>query len=126
MKERELIELAEEKLGRPIRKAIVGYRGNAEPYYYNIAQNFWNLIQGRYRYATGGVGNGEMFRQPYTQILSMATNVTSDGERNLHPSPTLNETCCAYNLAKLTKDLNCFNPFIYHNNLVNKNKLYFL
>ena len=30
MKERELIELAEEKLGRPIRKAIVGYRGDAE------------------------------------------------------------------------------------------------
>ena len=93
-----------------IVSALRSYRGNAEPYYYNIAQNFWNLIQGRYRYATGGVGNGEMFRQPYTQILSMATNVTSDGERNLHPSPTLNETCCAYNLAKLTKDLNCFNP----------------
>lgn len=93
-----------------IVSALRSYRGNGEPYYYNIAQNFWNLIQGRYRYATGGVGNGEMFRQPYTQILSMATNVTSDGERNLHPSPTLNETCCAYNLAKLTKDLNCFNP----------------
>jgi len=26
------------------------------------------------------------------------------------PNPTLNETCCAYNLAKLTKDLNCFDP----------------
>ena len=23
---------------------------------------------------------------------------------------SMNETCCAYNLAKLTKDLNCFNP----------------
>ena len=68
------------------------------------------MIQGRYRYSTGGVGNGEMFRQPYTQILSMATNVTSDRQQNRNPSSALNETCCAYNLAKLTKDLNCFNP----------------
>lgn len=83
-----------------ITSALRSFRGNNDPYYYNLAQNFWEMIQGRYRYATGGVGNGEMFRQPYTQILSMATN----------SAPTLNETCCAYNLAKLTKDLNCFNP----------------
>ncbi len=69
-------------------------------YYYEVANNFWSMVQGRYRYAMGGVGNGEMFRQPYTQMLSMATN----------NDPTLNETCCAYNLAKLTKDLNCFRP----------------
>lgn len=90
--------------------ALRSYRTNGNPYYYNLSENFWNMIQGRYRYATGGVGNGEMFRQPYSQILSMATNVTSDSEGNLYPSPTLNETCCAYNLAKLTKDLNCYNP----------------
>lgn len=93
-----------------ITSALWSYRGNNNPYYFNLAENFWNLIQGRYRYSTGGVGNGEMFRQPYTQILSMATNVTSDNQRNLHPAPNINETCCAYNLAKLTKDLNCFNP----------------
>ncbi|MDL2208274.1 glycoside hydrolase family 127 protein [Parabacteroides sp. OttesenSCG-928-O15] len=83
-----------------IISALRSFRGNNEAYYYNLSQNFWELIQGRYRYSAGGVGNGEMFRQPYTQILSMATN----------GAPTLNETCCAYNLAKLTKDLNCFNP----------------
>ncbi len=83
-----------------IISALRSYRGNKEPYYYNLSLNFWEMIQGRYRYATGGVGNGEMFRQPYTQILSMCTN----------GAPTLNETCCAYNLAKLTKDLNCFDP----------------
>ena len=83
-----------------IISALRTFRGNNEPYYYNLSQNFWEMIQGRYRYATGGVGNGEMFRQPYTQILSMATN----------GAPTLNETCCAYNLAKLTRDLNCFHP----------------
>lgn len=93
-----------------ITSALRSYRGNANPYYYNLAQNFWSMIQGRYAYATGGVGNGEMFRQPYTQILSMNTNVYSDRNRNIRPNPTLNETCCAYNLAKLTKDLNCFNP----------------
>lgn len=93
-----------------ITSALRSYRGNGNSYYYNIALNFWNMIQGRYAYATGGVGNGEMFRQPYTQILSMNTNVTSDRNRNVSPNPTLNETCCAYNLAKLSKDLNCFDP----------------
>ena len=90
--------------------ALRSFRGNNLPYYYNLAQNFWTMIQGRYRYAMGGVGNGEMFRQPYSQITSMCMNVTSWGGRDLHPEPTINETCCAYNLAKLTKDLNCFNP----------------
>ena len=90
--------------------ALRSYRGNHKPYYYNLALNFWNFIQGRYRYAMGGVGNGEMFRQPYAQILSMCTNVTGDGRRNLYPEPTINETCCAYNLAKLSKDLNCYDP----------------
>ena len=86
------------------------YRGTGNPYYYNLAQNFWTMIQGRYRYAMGGVGNGEMFRQPYSQVTSMCGNATSWGGRELHPEPTINETCCAYNLAKLTKDLNCYNP----------------
>ncbi len=93
-----------------ITSALRSYRGNADPYYYNLAYNFWHLVQGRYAYSTGGVGNGEMFRQPYTQILSMNTNVTTDHNGQLCPNPTLNETCCAYNLAKLTKDLNCFDP----------------
>ncbi|MCR5820183.1 MAG: glycoside hydrolase family 127 protein [Bacteroidaceae bacterium] len=90
--------------------ALRSFRSNAKPYYYNLAENFWTMVQGRYRYAMGGVGNGEMFRQPYTQMLSMCTNVTGDGRRNFYPEPTINETCCAYNLAKLTKDLNSFNP----------------
>ncbi len=89
--------------------ALRSFRGNNNPYYYNLAQNFWTMIQGRYRYAMGGVGNGEMFRQPYTQMLAMNTNVGGWG-RNQRPEPTMNETCCAYNLAKLTKDLNCFRP----------------
>ena len=85
----------------PLTPGLLPQSSQASPlYYYQVAQNFWTMIQGRYRYAMGGVGNGEMFRQPYTQMLSMATNF----------DPTLNETCCAYNLAKLTKDLNCYYP----------------
>ena len=93
-----------------IISALKSFMGNGNPYYYNIALNFWNMVQGRYAYSTGGVGNVEMFRQPYTQVLSMNTNVMSDHMGNLYPNPTLNETCCVYNLAKLTKDLNCIDP----------------
>ena len=80
--------------------ALREYRDGGDSHYWDIASNFWNLVQGRYVYATGGVGNGEMFREPYTQMASMISN----------GDPTLNETCCAYNLAKLTRDLACFNP----------------
>ena len=68
------------------------------------------MVQGRYAYAMGGVGNGEMFRQPYSQMMSLNTSVMSDRNRDIFPNPDINETCCAYNLAKLTKDLNGFNP----------------
>ena len=93
-----------------ITGALRSYRGNNNPYYYNIAFNFWNMIQGRYAYAMGGVGNGEMFRQPYSQMLSMNTSADRGWGGETRPNPNINETCCAYNLAKLTKDLNCFNP----------------
>lgn len=88
--------------------ALRSYKSYQKPYYYNLAENFWRLVQGRYMYAMGGVGNGEMFRQPYTQILSMATNGLQEGESEAYPD--INETCCAYNLVKLSKDLNCYNP----------------
>ena len=90
--------------------AVNTYRVDGDPYYYRIASNFWEMVQGRYAYAMGGVGNGEMFRQPYSQMMSMNTSVQSDRNRNLFPNPDINETCCAYNLAKLTKDLNGYNP----------------
>ena len=88
--------------------ALRSYKSNHQPYYYHLAENFWNLVQGRYAYATGGVGNGEMFRQPYTQVLSMATNGVREGESQANPD--INETCCAYNLLKLTRDLNTYHP----------------
>ncbi|MBQ6178952.1 MAG: glycoside hydrolase family 127 protein [Bacteroidales bacterium] len=80
--------------------ALMNYRAGGSRKYYDIALNFWNFVQDRYLYATGGVGDSEMFREPYTQMASMIASKT----------PEMNETCCAYNLAKLTKDLNCFDP----------------
>ena len=38
----------------------------------------------------------------------MATNGMQEGEAESNPD--INETCCAYNLLKLTRDLNCYNP----------------
>ena len=38
----------------------------------------------------------------------MATNGLQEGESEAYPD--INETCCAYNLVKLSKDLNCYNP----------------
>ncbi len=93
-----------------ITGALREYRDTGRPAYYRIARNFWDMVQGRYVYAMGGVGNGEMFRQPYSQVLSMNTNIMSDRNRDMYPNPDINETCCAYNLAKLTKDLNSFTP----------------
>ena len=90
--------------------ALNVYREGGNPYYYHIASNFWEMVQGRYAYAMGGVGNGEMFRQPYSQMMSMNTSVQTDRQRNIYPNPDINETCCAYNLAKLTRYLNGYDP----------------
>ena len=90
--------------------ALQLYGLTGEPRYYAIARHFWELVQGRYAYATGGVGNGEMFREPYTQMLSLNTNARTGWQGIVHPDPDINETCCAYNLAKLTKDLNGYDP----------------
>ena len=73
-----------------ITGALRSYLSNDNPYYYNIAYNFWSLVQGRYAYAMGGVGNVEMFRQPYSQMLSMNTNVMSDWHRDMYPNPDIN------------------------------------
>lgn len=85
------------------------FQATGEEHYYHTALNFWLMMQGRYRYAMGGVGNGEMFRQPYAQMAAMLGNRSSRDGKAVS-EPTMNETCCAYNLAKLTRDLNCYHP----------------
>ena len=76
------------------------FRAGGGTYYRDAVGTFWDLVQERYLYATGGVGDSEMFREPFTQMESMVVSRT----------PEMNETCCAYNLAKLTKDLNGYDP----------------
>ena len=62
--------------------ALRTFRGNANPYYYHLAENFWSMIQGRYRYAMGGVGNGEMFRQPWGNETPQSSCCGGTGAEN--------------------------------------------
>ncbi len=71
--------------------------GNPEVKYYDIAENFWQMTVSRYAYSIGGVGTGEKFTNPYQQ----ANNI--QGTTNC-------ETCAAYNMLKLTRMLNNYDP----------------
>lgn len=71
--------------------------GKPETYYYDVASNFWQMAVSRYAYSIGGVGTGEKFTEPYKQ----ANNIVGDSNC---------ETCAAYNMLKLTKELNNFDP----------------
>lgn len=77
--------------------AVQEYIASGEEGYYHIADNFWNMVISRYMYSVGGVGQGENFRQPYQLAASI------DSDKNC-------ETCAAYNMLKLTKELNAFDP----------------
>ncbi len=70
--------------------------GSPEMYYYDVAENFWQMTVSRYAYSTGGVGLGEKFTSPYQQANYI-------GDRNC-------ETCAAYNMMKLSMMLNNYNP----------------
>jgi DUF1680 family protein len=67
-----------------------------DPLYLTAAGNFWSMATRHHRYINGGVSEGEMFREA-DKIASFITGETC-------------ETCCAYNLLKLTKRLYCHNP----------------
>lgn len=72
-------------------------KGTPEMKYYNIAENFWQMVVSRYAYSIGGVGTGEKFTDPYEQAANIA------GTTNC-------ETCAAYNMLKLTRMLNNYDP----------------
>lgn len=65
-------------------------------YYLNAAKNFWKMAAGHHMYINGGVSEGEMFKDP-DKFASYITEKTC-------------ETCCAYNLLKLTRQLYCHDP----------------
>jgi len=74
------------------------FRGNHDPDFHKIAKNNFDFNISRYRYYNGGVGTHERYNTPYTMMAQIPTN--GQGA----------ETCCAYNLARLAKDLACFDP----------------
>lgn len=67
-----------------------------EQYYYNIAKNFWDMVVEHRMYCIGGTSQGEMFRQRDR----IAQYISSD----------TCETCCTYNLLKLTRALFFHDP----------------
>ncbi|HUW17879.1 MAG TPA: beta-L-arabinofuranosidase domain-containing protein [Sedimentisphaerales bacterium] len=68
-----------------------------EPYYYNIATFFWDQVVNARSYCTGGTSNHEHWRtEPYVLAKEL--------------SPATQETCCTYNMLKLTRHLFCWNP----------------
>ena len=59
-----------------------------------IAQNFWNLVVGTRIYCTGGTSQGEAWQ----------------GANELPLANNTHETCCTYNMLKLTRHLFCWDP----------------
>ncbi len=65
--------------------------------YEAAALNFFDIVTRHHMYAIGGVGQGESFRD----ADALAANIKED---------TNCETCAAYNLLKLAKELHAFDP----------------
>jgi len=68
-----------------------------ERYYYNIATFFWDQVVGARSYCTGGTSNHEHWRtEPHVLAKELG--------------PATQETCCTYNMLKLTRRLFCWEP----------------
>ncbi len=77
--------------------ALIEYKASGNKYYYDTARNFWNIVTSHYVYSIGGVGRGEVFKEPDV----LAANIETD--RNC-------ETCASYNMLKLTEELYAYQP----------------
>jgi DUF1680 family protein len=62
-----------------------------DSYYYNVANNFWNIVTKDHMYNIGGSGEGEMFKEP--------------GKIAKYLDEKDAETCFTYNMLKLTRGL---------------------
>ncbi len=76
--------------------ALKMYVACGERYYYELSQNFWNMVVNSHIYNIGGTGEGEMFR-PANVIARYISNKTA-------------ESCATYNMLKLSRDLFMHNP----------------
>lgn len=79
-----------------ITGALRIYDQTGERRYFDIAANFWQMVTDHHAYIIGGISEGEMFHDPDV-IGAKITNKTC-------------ETCCTYNMLKLTKQLYMHNP----------------
>lgn len=73
--------------------ALNRYRvlGKEERFYYHAAEKFWEIVVNDHSYITGGNSENEHFREP-GQLNACRTNLN-------------NETCNAYNMLLLTREL---------------------
>jgi DUF1680 family protein len=83
-----------------ITGALETFRGTSEMPYYQIAANFWEIVNGNYMYSIGGVAgaktpnNAECF--PVQPGTLWENGFASGGQ---------NETCATYNMLKLGRQL---------------------
>lgn len=76
--------------------AIREYHATGTVRYRDIANNFWSIVTGHHSYVTGDNSNGEYFKAP-DRIASELSDTTT-------------ESCNAYNMLKLTRQLFFTNP----------------
>lgn len=67
------------------------FEATGEQKYYDIAKFFWESVVNAHIYSIGGIGEGEMFKQPH--------------KIGVHLTEHTAETCASYNMLKLTKQL---------------------
>ena len=73
------------------------YELTGRRYYYNIATYFWDEVVDARSYCTGGTSNGERWHgRPYELADQL--------------SPHTQESCCTYNMLKLTRLMFCWDP----------------
>lgn len=77
--------------------AVREYEYSGEKKYYNLATFFWSQVVEHRSYATGGTSNYEVWR-------------TEPGLMSTELSNATHETCCTYNMLKLTKELFTLQP----------------
>ena len=73
------------------------YELTGEEYYYEIATYFWEEVVNGRSYCTGGTSNYEGWQSEPYHMANQLSNAT-------------HETCCTYNMLKLTRNLFSWNP----------------
>jgi DUF1680 family protein len=79
-----------------ITGALRVYDQNNNPFYFNVAENFWNMVTTHHVYAYGGTGVGEIFQGVDVIGTKLVNNAS--------------ESCATYNMLKLTRALFYHNP----------------